>query len=196
MYISPFSASPNDVMSAEVSRWRTSVEPFAAIDEATGHGAVPTGVRVLGDRVRERLAGAGDAGAGVGEGVEPLAAVPPVVAVAAAGRLPIDLLVRALADVGDPQRTRGALEAGPPRIAQADIPDRPAERVARIRESAAQVRGDAEDLAEERGRVLAVFVGIASTAAVAGKDVEIAIGPVQELATVVVRSGVRNREER
>src|SRR3569832_1687517 len=56
------------------------------------------------------------------------------------------------------------------------------------------LRADPQDLREQRVRILAVEVWIAAAAAVAGRDVEVAIGLELEHAGVVVRREVRDRD--
>src|SRR3712207_8697831 len=56
-------------------------------------------------------------------------------------------------------------------------------------------RRDPQDLAEEVAGVLGVPLGVALPAAVAGRDVEVAVGAELELSAVVVRArGVRSEE--
>ena len=130
----------------------------AAVDVAAGDRAAER-VGVLGDRedvVRRRRA-AGDAA------VLALHDVPAVVAAARARvEFAVDLLVAILADVGDEEVAGRAVEADPPRVAQAPGPDcvgagRADERVVR-RDRVIAVRRrtrvpfdvDAQDLAEQR----------------------------------------------
>ena len=121
--------------------------------------------------------------AGVGT-VRALVARPAIVhALAGVGRpRPIDLLVRAAADIADQQVAAGTVEAEAPRVAQARRPD-----LARAR-----AEDEAMDLAERRARVgRRVGVGV-----VADARVERAVRAELELAAVVVRGGVRLVEQR
>src|SRR5690606_7753206 len=86
-----------------------------------------------------------------------------------------------------------AVEAEAPRVAQTVSPDlgsralNPYERVvARDRVALARYV-DAQQLAEERVEVLAVTFGVATAAAVAESDVQVAVGTEGQLPTVVVR---------
>ena len=108
--------------------------------------------------------------------------------------LDVDLLDLVLADVADPEVAGLAVEAGPPRIPQAVAPDLLAaaalgERIAlgdRIRTALVDV--DAQDVAEQVVLVLAIAERVAGRVAttVAERDVQVAIGPEAQPATVVV----------
>ena len=116
--------------------------------------------------------------------------LPPAVvpAAAAARRLEIDLLARVLADVADVEIARRRIEAHPPGIAQAEIPDlvgaaladervvvRDAVVPCRIAREIVAVDVEPQDLAEEDVQVLGVVGRIAAGAAVADRPVEVAV---------------------
>ena len=138
------------------------------------------------------------------EAVQPFHLSPAVIFAADARRgLEVDFLERVLADVADPEVAGRAVEAEAPRIAQTVRPDLAAragalgERIRRrngVRRAVIDV--DAQDLAEELIEVLGVVVRIAAGAAVAGADVEIAVGSELQLPAVVVRENrMRNRQQ-
>ena len=119
--------------------------------------------------------------------------VPAVVEPAHAGRLEVDLLARALSDVADEHVAGRAVEREAPRVPQAVGPDLPArardahERVGgRDRVRPGRVDVEAELLAEHLGQVLGVLARVAAAPAVAGRDVEVAVGPELQRAAVVV----------
>ena len=109
------------------------------------------------------------------------------------------------ADVADPQVAGLAIERHPPRVAQPEVPDLGQcvglvhervvgrDRVARVAGTAIDV--DPEDLAEERVHPLAVVVRVAARAAVAGRDVQVAVGPEGRRSAVVVRIGLVDPEQ-
>ena len=108
-------------------------------------------------------------------------------------RVETDLLVRALADVADVEVAGRPVEAPPPRVAQAQIPDfglgarRPDKRVAgRDRVGAAGADLDAQDLAQEGVQALAGVERVAAAPAVAQPHIEIAVGTEGDEAAVVV----------
>ena len=118
----------------------------SAVDESTGDRAVAASMAVLRDGFLE---GPGAAAALVW--VEPLAAIPAVVAAARARRLPVDLLPGVLADIPDPEGVGHPVEAGTPGVTQPDRPDVPEPRCRsvvrvgrRTGESPVQVRRDAQ----------------------------------------------------
>ncbi len=129
----------------------------AAVDVPAGHGAA-LAVVVLRDRFREALGVAGR----VAEAVEALRHVPAVVEAADPGPGDVDLLPFALPHIADPEIARAAVEADPPRVAQAGEPDlraRPIDAdegvvrrdaVRRIRP--ARVDVDAQDLRQQGAR--------------------------------------------
>src|SRR5690606_24447877 len=108
------------------------------------------------------------------------------------GRI-VDLLPVLLADVGDVKITGLPVEGEPPRIAQAVGPDLgpgvPAAHegvVRRDRVRLSPVHVDPEHLSQQARKVLSVPPRIARPAAVAGPDVEIAVGAEGHHAAVVV----------
>src|SRR5262249_6867202 len=126
--------------------------------------------------------------------LEPVPAV--VLAAGRPTRLPVDLLPRALADVGDPEVARRRVEREPPRVAQAVRPDLgPGARAGdeggvpreAVRPAAVARRREARDLAEQALQRLPVLLRVAAAAAVAHPDVEVAVAAERELAAVVVR---------
>ena len=131
--------------------------------------------------------------------VEPLHDPPAVVLPAgAAGRLEVDLLVRVLPHVGDVEVGGEPVEGETPRIANAKRPDlRPPGGIAGERIGGRDgvrvgtgLHVDAQDLAQQRVRILGAVLGVTARAAVAHADVEVAVvGAEGELAAVVV--GVR-----
>ena len=119
-----------------------------------------------------------------------------------AGGLAVDLLVAALADVGDEQGAGGAVEGDPPRVAQAPGPDlvpardRAPERIGRrdavaaVRTGAGPVDVDAQDLGEQvLGLALGVAILIVRPAPVASSQVQQAVRSEGHRAAVVVRCG-------
>src|SRR3954452_7979042 len=89
----------------------------------------------------------------------------------------VDLLALVLADVGDRDVARPAVEREPPRVAQADRED--ARRAPRGVE--------AQDLAQQPVRVLRVAERVAAQATVTGAGVEAPVGAELKLTAVVVR---------
>src|SRR5690606_26266389 len=169
-----------DVAPLQRGRVRSPVDE-AARDRLPLRPAVfPDGQRqALGRTARRRLVA-----------VPPFHDVPPVVAAAGDD---VDLFVRALPDVGHPEPARRRVEAEAPGVAQAVGEDLLAvtlrvsrERVVRRDAVAAPAGGpvdvEAEDGAEEGGRVLAVPLRVAAQAAVAEGDVEVAVGAEARLA--------------
>src|SRR5262245_20548296 len=121
------------------------------------------------------------------EDVRALVDVPAVVLEPGAlGRGVIDLLPLALADVADPEIPRLAVEREAPGVAEAVAVHPPATRAMWI---------DGEELAELLFEVLRPVLGIAARAAVSHADVESAVWPERELATVVVRVRLVDEEE-
>jgi hypothetical protein len=118
-------------------------------------------------------------------GAEALAAVPAVVGTLAAddpgerAAGEVDLLVQALADVADQHVAAQRVEGEAVRVAEAEAPDfrRDWSRIVRI---------DPQDLPQPVGRFLGVVEFVVAPAAVAGGDVEGAVGAELELAAVVV----------
>ena len=115
---------------------------------------------------------------------------------ARAARREVDLLPRALADVGEREVAGGAVEREAPGVAEAEGPDlRPRasdadERVAgRDRVGDAAPRIDAEQLAEQAAEVLRVLGRIVAAAAVPGARVQEPVGAELQLAAPVVRRG-------
>ena len=171
-----------------------------AVDDAADDRATQV-VAVGGDGRRERRVVA----AVPGEAFEALDAVPPEVQAAGAGAGDVDLLPAPLADVADPQVAGLAIERHPPRVAQPEVPDLGQgvglvhervvgwDRVARVTGTSVDV--DPEDLAEERVHPLAVVVRVAARAAVAGRDVQVAVGPERQRSAVVVRIGLVDPEQ-
>ena len=170
----------------------------AAIQETAGHGALGI-VAVDQDRRRQRLAVARvEVDAEI-----PLHAAPAVVlAATAGGALEIDLLACLLADITDEQITVEPVEAEAPRVAETVDPDL-VKRIAvtdkwiirRDRIGVSCVDINTQDLAEQCIEALAVVVGVLDTASIPGRDVEVAIWPEVEVATVVVRGGLIKREQ-
>ncbi len=105
----------------------------------------------------------------------------------------VDLLPAVLTDVADEDVPGPAVEREPVGVAEAERVDlvgtvAARERVPpRDRVVAVLARVDPQQLAEQDVRVLGVAVGVAGAAAVAGADVEEAVGAELELAAVVVR---------
>ena len=112
----------------------------------------------------------------------------------------VDLLPRALADVADPQVAGRAVEAKPPRVAQAGQPDlglgaRRSRRTGCPAGSCTAVagRGSRRRCAGSwpaACRALAVALRVAAGAAVAERDVEHAVRPEHDAAAVVVGEGL------
>ncbi len=132
-----------------------------------------------------------------------LEALPAEVGGAALRRGVVDLLGVVLADVADEQVAGRAVEREAKRVAQAvgvDLAARVAaagERVAgRDRVAARGARRDPQQLGEQRGALLVgrpgaderlpVTVGVVASAAVAGRDVQVAVGAEVQVAAVVV----------
>ena len=163
----------------------------ASINKAARNGAVPGFVAIFGYRRRDPVHAAAPLVA-----VHTFGAIPAVVLAAGArGRLEIDFLVNVLSDIADIKVAGGAVEGETPRIAQTVSPNLTAvaalvrERVAggnRVRRCAS-FDIDAQNLAEQRVRVLPAAQGIAPAAAIADADVEIAVGTEGELSAVVIR---------
>jgi hypothetical protein len=112
---------------------------------------------------------------------------------AGAGRDEVDLLLEILAGVADEQVAGRAIEGEPPWAAEPVSPDlRPLARLSderiggRDRVAAAGGAVDAQDLGEQRVRVLPIVVRVVLAAAVAHADVELAFGSERELSSVVV----------
>ena len=175
----------------------------AAVLEAPGDGA-PVVVGVLVDR-QDRAGRVAPL-----ELVAALHAVPAEVRAAARveasdGGESVDLLPLALADVGDPQVTGQRVEREPPRVADAVEPHlggavlavgegvAGGDRVGVV--VVASLRVDAQDLAEQLVRVLSVAVGVSGTAAVAEADVQVAVGPEDQVPAVVVGRRLLDLEE-
>ena len=186
-------------------------DDVAADDRAAkGGAAARIFVRVVEDRFGEAARGRARR-RWIRVGDEALAAVPAVVGAGAAddsgrrARGDVDLLAGVLPDVGDHHVARRPIEGEAPGIAQPVGPDlvaacRRGEGIAgrdRVGRDLARMRVDAEDLAQQLFGVLAVFEGIAAAAAVAERDVEVAVGAELELAAVVVGFlGVADAEDR
>ena len=99
----------------------------------------------------------------------------------------VDLLPAVLADVADPEVARPAVEGEAPGVPEAVGDDLPL--------AAARVDVEAEELAEQRPRVLRAAVGVEGGAAVSEPEVEEAVGPERELAAVVVLVGLVDGQE-
>src|SRR5205814_2490897 len=184
----PRAVVPEDVLALECGLYG------AAIDVAASDGAAdrsPAAMRV--DRDGRRLAGGVAAGRVVA--AEALHHVPAVVLTSNSGRGAVDLLVRTLAHVADVKVLPLAIEAVAPGVPQPPRPD--------LLRAAARGKGvagwdgvwldavdvDAQDLAEQAVLVLPIPERVASATAVAGGDVEVAIGPEGNPAAVVVGIG-------
>jgi len=179
---------------------------LAPVDVAAGNGAAAAVMRVDMHGIDERgIAGVGIAGDGVVEDRVAFLHLPAVVLAArAAARLPVHLLERTLPDVGDVEIAGQGIEARPPGVAQPEGPDlvgpRPAREgivvgdgvvASRIAGKVVAVDIDPEDLPEQGVAVLGAVVGIAATAAVAARYVEVAVvRPEPQPATIVVREGL------
>jgi hypothetical protein len=159
----------------------------AAVDVAAGDRlAVAVGVLVDGLFEGRRAAAAAQV-------VHRFATVPSVVEAAADDA---DLLPEVLSDVARPELAAGAVEREAPHVAQAVRPDLRHrallvdERVVggdRVRAAAGGlVDVDTQDLAEPRGRALAVVVQVVRGAAIAERDVEAAVRAELDHAAVVV----------
>ncbi len=118
----------------------------------------------------------------------------------------VHLLPGVLADVADPQVACRPIEREAPGVAEAVGADLGpgarivGERVVRrdgVGRSGAVggSRPDAEELAQERRPALAVAERVAARAAVAGGDVQVAVGPEVDVAAVVVRERLVDLEE-
>src|SRR5690606_15544619 len=153
------------------------------------------------------------AAAGAVVGLVALVAAPAQVEPAAsAGGDEVDLLVRVLADVGDPEVACERVEGDAPRVAQAQRIDLVAagsagavgigvvgrDAVVRARGQAAVGRAaaagavdiDAQQLAQQAVRVLGVVVWIATAAAVARGAGEVAVRAELDVTAVVVAVGL------
>ena len=174
---------------------------LAAVHEPAGHRAAVVAVLVLEDRhpgVRGVLvivvAGRSLVGAPAEVGALPRAV---------GRRDVVDLLDGVLPDVADPEVAGGGVEGEPPRVAQPGAPDLrpcvPARRVRVVRGDgvggvAVGRRVDAEQLRQQRGRLLTVALRIALRAAVAVARVEQAVRPEQDAAPVVVGERLVDRQ--
>ena len=116
---------------------------------------------------------------------------------------PVDLLVGALAHVGDPEQAGLRIEAEAPWVAESNEVD--LGRAAGS-DSANGLSGgnrvaaglgdvQAQDRAEQRGRILAIPERIPAGAAVPEPEPQVAVRPEGELAAVVVREGLIHGEE-
>ena len=125
------------------------------------------------------------------------AGVPPVILPPARRRsLHVDLLPVGLTDVADPKIAGGSVERVAPRVSEAVRPDlgaRAGPVVKRVvgRHAvgvvARRTRIDPEHLPKQGAEVLGVPLRIAGAAAVTEADVEEAVGPERQVASVVVR---------
>src|SRR5687768_1564167 len=177
----------------------------AAIDVTAGDGLAERAA-IFGDRIDQTTRRT----SGRLEVVRTLATVPAVVAATLDG---VHLLERTLPDVGEPERAVGTVEAPAPGIAQAPRVDlrtfaartRTAGRARRIGRERV-VRGnrvarprradlDAQHLPEQRRQALAVLLRVASAAAIAGAEIQIAIRTEGEVAAVVIVSRLVDRQQ-
>src|SRR6186997_1343045 len=127
----------------------------AAIDEPARDGAAG-GVGVLRDRLDQRPGPE----RGIGEAAASLIDVPAEVdEPGRRSRQPVDLLDLALSDVADPEIARDAVEAVPPRVAQADRDE--------LGRGLRLPHVEPEQLPEQGVRVLRAVLGIAPRPAVA-----------------------------
>src|SRR6478735_407109 len=114
----------------------------------------------------------------------------------------VDLFPMVLADIGNVEGAQRAVEAVPPRIAQAECEDlvgagRPDEGIVgryrivlcRIARKSVAVHVKTQDVAEQVVDVLSGVKGIAAAAAVTQRGVEIAVGSEPEPARLVVARG-------
>ncbi len=165
-----------------------------AADDRAAHGPAVSGrVPVLEDRLLVVTRSPGLVVARMVEAVVALEAIPAEVRAAQApARLVVDLLPAVLAHVAEHDPT--AVEREPVRVAQAARVDLVLARPADIWVSprrpvgarAAPVGVDAKELAKQDALVLRVLPRIAGAATIPGADVEPAVGPELELATIVV----------
>ena len=183
----------------------------AAVHVAARDGAAIVFVVVLEDGQRVRgIAAHGDRE--VAPGVAAVAAQGPfhelpsvVLAAPARQGLKVDLLAGALSDVADVEVAREPVEREPPGVAQAEGPGlgrarRPDVRVvggdAVVRRAVhVLVDVDAQQLAEQRVARLRVALRVVGVAAVAHADVEVGVRSELQLAAVVVRVRLGDRQE-
>src|SRR6478735_5679266 len=155
----------------------------AAIDEPAGDGAA-RGVGVLRDRLDQRPGPERC----VGEAAAAFVDVPAEVdEPGRRARQPVDLLDLALPDVADPEIARGAVEAVPPRVAQADRDE--------IGRELPLAHVEPEQLSEQDVRVLRAVLRIAARPTVAEADPQLPVGPELEVAPVVVGVGLLDAED-
>jgi len=172
------------------------------VNVAAGHGAVPGGVGVLGDR--EDLSG----GVATGGRVEAQTSFhhPPAV-IASAGirrRLIVDLFPASLADVADVQVAARPVERKTPWITQPVGPDFPSDGRVRVgdervirrnRVGHRRVNVQAEDFAQQDGPVLRVVGGVAGAPAVSNGKVEESVWAELDHAAVVIGGGLGDRQQ-
>jgi hypothetical protein len=115
----------------------------------------------------------------------------------------IDLLASPLADVGDDQAAAGPVEREAPRVAQSRGPDLVPSRDPDVRVAGGdrvgglgRKRFDSKQLAEQGLEVLSRVEGVTPAAAVADRDIEVAVRPELDLTAVVVAvDGVADRDD-
>src|SRR5712691_8683518 len=156
----------------------------AVMHESTGDGAAQA-VLVLDDRRRQ-------AGRVAARRVVAVHGFHHVPAEVGALRHEVDLLIRVLANVSEPERSRLRVEREAPGIAQPVRPDFATPATSRERVvgwdaiARAVAHVDSQELREERVAVLPVALRVPARASVAHPDVEISVRPERELPAVVI----------